>query len=1002
MLCCQCLTAQFYNGYQQDFGKNRVQFDEKFWFFFRHEKFDIYFDKNGHNLAEFVAQNVDSNYAEIARVLEFEYSRRIVFVVYNTLSDFRQSNIGFSTSEEDYNVGGTTQIIDNKVVLYFSGDHADLIRQIRKGLAEVMISEFLYGVGSYRRILSNSALATYPPWFFDGLTEYFSQSWSSEKQDYIVQKIAGGSYRKFSQLYGDDAIVVGHAFWNFMSEQYGEKTISNVLYMSKLTGDIEASFQYVMGKSFQTVLAEMATFYSALKQDNPAGQEEQIVPIPKRLTKRVISDVELNSDGSKMVYVTNKQGKTGVWVYDFDSQKNQRIFAIGSVIEQITDYSNPVVQWHPTRNALLFFYEKKGKLWLAIYNAETEELVTREFHHFEKVLDFSFSQDGLTLIFSGVQGGVTDIFTYNIQTFESTQITNDKADDRYPSFVQNGNKILYVSNRADDNLQNQFVGLQSSYDLFLISGKSLERIATTLASEQKPMEAKSGTFVYLSTTENNSGLFAVQMDSTIRSVDTAFHYSYFTNDFQLKNTSQSIVNYAVADSTLLEVTTKNNRQFLQLKRLEKQDFAPIQLLQDTAVSQRLISHFDTLTYERENANLYKTNFYINSLGNQIDFSFLNTGYQAFTGGAYDYTQNLNVLLKLGIIDLFEDYRVTGAYRFTGSLGTNEYLVSVENLRKRLDRQYVFHRQSGLTYGVNSSRYFTRVQDNNFICRYKYPLDQIRSFSVNPNFRFVRNVTLATDMNSLQEPNNDEFWVGLSCNYVFDNVRKLDLNIYNGSRAKVFAEGFSQLTSSDSYLFVVGFDARHYQKIHRNLTLAARVAYSTSWGTSPLLYYLGAVDNWINLFGRYDTYNSSIQYDHSVDWAYQAIGTNMRGFSQNIRNGNSFAVANVELRWPIIQYLTLRPLKSEVLKHFQVIGFADFGGAWSGLIPGKKENAYNYTIINQEPIYVEIDEMRQPFVCGYGFGFRTRLFGYFVRFDIAWGYDEGYIQRMNQFSLGLDF
>ena len=111
---------------------------------------------------------------------------------------------------------------------------------------------------------------------------------------------------------------------------------------------------------------------------------------------------------------------------------------------------------------------------------------------------------------------------------------------------------------------------------------------------------------------------------------------------------------------------------------------------------------------------------------------------------------------------------------------------------------------------------------------------------------------------------------------------------------------------------------------------------------------------------------------------------------------------MELRWPIIQYLTLRPLKSEVLKHFQVIGFADFGGAWSGLIPGKKENAYNYTIINQEPIYVEIDEMRQPFVCGYGFGFRTRLFGYFVRFDIAWGYDEGYIQRMNQFSLGLDF
>ncbi|MBR4114895.1 MAG: hypothetical protein IKK40_02675, partial [Bacteroidales bacterium] len=155
-LCCLSLTAQFYNGYQQDFGKNRVQYDEKFWFYFRHEKFDVYFDKNGRNLAEFVTQNVDTNYAELKKKLEFEYSRRIVFVVYNTLSDFRQSNIGYSTSEAEYNVGGTAQIIDNKVMLYFSGDHEDLIRQVRKGIAEVMMSEYLFGVGSHRRILSNT------------------------------------------------------------------------------------------------------------------------------------------------------------------------------------------------------------------------------------------------------------------------------------------------------------------------------------------------------------------------------------------------------------------------------------------------------------------------------------------------------------------------------------------------------------------------------------------------------------------------------------------------------------------------------------------------------------------------------------------------------------------------------------------------------------------------------------------------------------------------------
>ena len=73
-----------------------------------------------------------------------------------------------------------------------------------------------------------------------------------------------------------------------------------------------------------------------------------------------------------------------------------------------------------------------------------------------------------------------------------------------------------------------------------------------------------------------------------------------------------------------------------------------------------------------------------------------------------------------------------------------------------------------------------------------------------------------------------------------------------------------------------------------------------------------------------------------------------------------------------------------------------------MIPGLKDNAYNFTIIDTAPIHVEIDEQRQPFVVGYGYGFRTRLFGYMIRLDIGWGYDEGVVQKMSQFSLGMDF
>lgn len=990
-LCCLSLTAQFYNGYQQDFGKNRVQYDEKFWFYFRHEKFDVYFDKNGRNLAEFVTQNVDTNYAELKKKLEFEYSRRIVFVVYNTLSDFRQSNIGYSTSEAEYNVGGTAQIIDNKVMLYFSGDHEDLVRQIRKGIAEVMMSEYLFGVGSHRRILSNTTNA-YPDWFFDGMTEYYSNAWNVKTEVAVCQKIQKGTYKKATQLYGSDAVLFGHALWNYVSERYGDVAVSNILYMCKLTGGIDDGFQYVMGKSLQTVWEEMIAFYS-LKDVKKNDGVEANVKIPKRLSKRAVTEVVLNPSASKFAMVTNKSGKATVWLYDFSEGKPRKITRIGESVEQITDYSYPVVQWNPNLDVLAYFYEKKGKLWFALYNCKNQDGVVQEFHHFEKVLDFSYSQDGNTIVFTGVRGGQTDVYEYHIPTFEYTQVTNDAWDERSPIYLQGDKKIVFASNK-NGGAQNK------NYDLFVYDGKTVERLHSTVADEGKSVELADGSFLYLMSDNTASKLYSVKMDSTVSYVDTAFHYSYFNNDYVLKNPIENVSTFSLADNQLLQVFQSENCNKLHLSKIDEHSFEPI----DFEQNEQILTGFENFVQpERETANLYNRNFYINQLVNQLDFNFVNTGYQAFTGSEYNYGQRVNMLLKLGVIDLFEDYRLTGAYRFSGILGANEYLLSLENLKHRIDRQYVFHRQTSLVYRTNSSTvYYDRVQDNNFICRYKYPISQLHSISVNPSFRYVRNVALAMNDKTLTEPTVDEFWLGLSCNYVFDNVRKIDVNIYNGTRTKVFAECFGQLNKKDSYLAVFGFDARHYQKLHRNLILASRVAFSSSYGTSPLLFYLGAVDNWINLFGRYTVYDSSIEYDHSVNWAYQAVGTNMRGFAQNIRNGNTFAVANVELRWPIIQYFFAKPLKSDILRYFQVVGFADFGGAWSGLIPGLKDNAYNFTIIDTAPIHVEIDEQRQPFVAGYGYGFRTRLFGYMIRLDIGWGYDEGVVQKMSQFSLGMDF
>jgi outer membrane protein assembly factor BamA len=164
-----------------------------------------------------------------------------------------------------------------------------------------------------------------------------------------------------------------------------------------------------------------------------------------------------------------------------------------------------------------------------------------------------------------------------------------------------------------------------------------------------------------------------------------------------------------------------------------------------------------------------------------------------------------------------------------------------------------------------------------------------------------------------------------------------------------------------------------------------------------------VDNWTNINPNVQTFDRSVPIDYSKNYAFQTLATNMRGFTQNIRNGNNFALINSEIRWPLIRYIMNRPLSSSFLNNLQLVGFFDVGTAWAGLHPWAGENEYDIEEYENGPVKVVVDSNREPLVAGYGFGARTRLFGYFVRVDWAWGIENRTIlPRIFYFSLNLDF
>jgi Tol biopolymer transport system component len=395
---------------------------------------------------------------------------------------------------------------------------------------------------------------------------------------------------------------------------------------------------------------------------------------------------------------------------------------------------------------------------------------------------------------------------------------------------------------------------------------------------------------------------------------------------------------------------------------------------------------------------YYTAFYTDYVMTQLDNSYLSTTYQKYTGGSNPIYLNpgLNALFKIGLSDLFEDRRIVAGFRIAGSLD-NEYLLSYENRRRLVDQQVVLHRQSFLKvtdyYGD-----VAKIQTHDGRYSVKLPFNEVCATRLSLLYRNDRTVYASVGDLSLPKQNAYDNYAGGRLEFIFDNTRKRGLNLYNGIRFKVWGEYWRLIKNTRHDMINLGFDFRGYKKIHRDLIWCNRLAGGSSWGTDRLIYYLGGVDNWFNA-----SFDQSINVVHPETYQFQTLATNMRGFKQNIRNGNNFVVFNSELRWPIFRYLLNRPIRSDFINNFQVIGFGDLGMAWYGTNPLSEDNVLNKNTYYNNPITYTIYNQKNPLVGGYGFGLRSRILGYFVRIDFSRGVDDMKVQKeITYVSFTTDF
>ena len=403
-------------------------------------------------------------------------------------------------------------------------------------------------------------------------------------------------------------------------------------------------------------------------------------------------------------------------------------------------------------------------------------------------------------------------------------------------------------------------------------------------------------------------------------------------------------------------------------------------------------------------------------------------YQAYQGGAGPIMLNsgtpLNGLVRLGTSDLMEDIKITGAYKISTNLKDNEWLLNYQNLKRRFDWGLTYYRntqENFFEFGstnpiILAGKTFTNLYQGNV----SYPFDVNKSIRFSTGIRSdnrVLNASQQLPVTLAVENINTKYAIS-HLEFVYDNSLNVAMNIYNGVRAKAYADWNRQVgkkqTASGKNTYNIGFDARYYYPIYRNFIWAGRAAGDFSFGNQKLIYYLGGVDGWL-MFGPNVKKDGSDKYFNSNnppandnEYAFQSLAVNMRGFIQNIANGNNALVMNSEFRLPVFTTLFDKTINNAFIRNFQLIQFTDLGTAWNGGYKGirRPEIGYNTPIspFLPGPVTVRIKAGGVgPFAGGYGFGARSTLFGYFVKFDAGWpmsGLFKG--KPITYFSLGLDF
>jgi hypothetical protein len=1022
----------FSQSSQEPFGKNRVQYENWKWRYITTSNFEIYYYDSHIDLAIKAATYAEEDFQRITELTGYTPSEKVKIILYNSVSDKLQSNIGLA--DQEIMRGGQTVLVKAKIEIAFKGSQIQLMKDISYGVAYTIINTVMYG-GNVKDVVRSSYLMSLPEWFINGAAAYIAEDWSQEMDNFMRDKVLHHNLKNPTSYSGEEAKLIGHSIWNFIGKEYGENNVSNIISLTRAFRNERESIESNLGVSFDDFLHNWEEYYKNINL--PIKNSYQAWPDSSALIKSRknahLYSLSMNKDGSYIAYVQNYKGKYKLRTF-FTSTGKTKTIAKGGYKrdDQAVDYLLPVLAWQ-SDFVLSAVIRKKDKLVLKNFDLKNHKVYKRPLgDDYHQVYSISYSPDGNQMVMSADKAGQTDLFIYNAPAKSTTPITNDASDDIDPVFTSDGS-IIFSSNRQNDTISKNkgLTKYTDSYNLFIYSpaNKNILKRITVTGNNYMPKIAEDKSIYFLSdekgivnifksNTTNNSVTQITNQPNDIYSFGfttglkpslsfSSLHKSrdriYFkTGEWANAslNTPITARRNIVKSYKAAEIDSATDTVNFNFNSNEETDFDKLvfesDIKKDTALAKKTTEAYMPVLNA---AKYYGPKKYTNPFSADKVISTI----------MVDPIRGLGALLEGGMSDLLGNHRIDAGgfiafdFKSTKLFGEYRYVKKRVDIKIRYDRQTLnpYNNYTVQRYILNTAAFTA-----------SYPLSVNHRLSITPfftstTFREQLNSTATPAFSYLAKKDVIATYEALRGEYVYDNTLSTGLNMLKGTRLKMSAEYYVSNQSKQKDFGLLFLDFRKYIPIHKELVFATRISAGQYFGNAPKNFLLGGMDNWL-LSNRefYSNANAATKNPLTIDDGvnnsdilFVRYVTSVRGFKYNSQFGSKYLLLNAELRLPVVRYFYKGTIGSNFLRNLQIIGFTDIGSAYSGNI--LTDN--NTQTISGYPFSAKVTNYQSPFIVGFGGGVRTMFLGYYVKADLGWGLQNTFLSKPQLYiTFGYDF